>query len=402
MNKRPCVRPIEAINVEFENQLMMSLNDPERLVENSLLVSLPAFFLVTLMDGHRGVDQICEEFYNQFRQRVRPEDVLGLIEQLDNAFLLDNERYSLHRKSIRNDFVSSPQRPPFFAGKSYTDNVEELISNIDALLESGEPAAGKAAESVVAPHIDFQVGSDMMGAGWRALKNSDAELFIILGVGHTLTEDFFSCIDKDFSTPAGTMKVDRDFLRAFEINFGEKIFNHMDAHRNEHSIEFQSLFLARLARDNPNISSVPVLLSFPEIIWSLDHPVFNGGRIEKFIESLKKTVAEDGRKTCYVASVDFSHVGARFGDSEKLDDATLTRIRRDDHELIDCIRRVDPAGFVQKIAETNQSNRVCGFPALYALLKLTQSNRGELIEYRQNIEGDNDSVVSFATMALYA
>ncbi len=400
MNEFPVTRPIEAIHVENDGRRMVSLCDPERFSDSNVLVSLPAFFIITLMDGRRTVDQLCGEFQQQFNHPVAREDVVNLIKQLDDALFLDNERFKEHRESIRAQFLSQPSRPAVFAGKSYPADKDELGLSIDKMLMGDTPQNGRSVKAIIVPHIDFRVGGDMMAAGWREAMNSDVELFIILGIGHSLSDDFFACIDKDFSTPLGTMKVDSKFLKALEKNFGEGIYGQMEAHRTEHSIEFQSLFFVHLSKDRPDFTSVPILLSFPETVWNITHPTFNGERVDRFISALRKTAEEDGRKICFVASVDFSHVGARFGDPGKLTDSALKRIEKDDRDLIDTLIKLDVDMFLEKIVQINQDNRVCGFPALYTLLKVIGDGRGELIEYRQNLESDNETMVSFVTMTL--
>lgn len=400
MNEYPIARPIEAVPFDTEGRRMVSLSDPQRLNDTSLIVSLSTYFLITLMDGRRNVSQICDEFLKQFNQPVLREDVSNLISQLDDALFLDNARYKERKAAVRAGFLAEKTRTTLFAGKSYPDDEKQLNGLIDNWLKKSAQNNGNSVKAIIVPHIDFSIGGDMMGAGWREALNSNADLFIILGIGHALSEDFFACIDKDFSTPSGIMKVDSAFLAALRKNFGEEIFGQADAHRNEHSIEFQSLFLSRMAKQRPGISAVPILLSFPENIWEMSHPVFNGERVDRFIEALKKTCEEDGRSICFAASVDFSHVGARFGDREKLSTEELKRIENDDRELIDALLSLDTGRFMARIAQTNHRNRVCGFPALYTLLKVAKASRGEFIEYRQNLEGQGDTMVSFASLTL--
>ena len=401
MNEYPALRPIEAVPVERDGERMVALYDPARYSEASVMVSIPAFYLLTLMDGGRDIDLLLEDFEKQFGAPITRDDVINIIDRMDSALMLDNERFLRHKESIRRDFLSRPVRPAVFAGQSYPADPGELSGHIDRLI-SEAPESGQAehVRAIIVPHIDFRVGADMMAAGWKAARESGAEIFVILGTGHCLSDDFFSCLDKDFATPAGPMRVDRDFLKKLETNFGENIYGQAEAHKNEHSIEFQALFMARLFAGRPEVTAVPILLSFPEVVWDIDHKVFNGERIARFIGALKKTARECGKKVAYVASVDFSHVGARFGDGDALDDSELKRIKADDMELIEAIGKVDGAEFLGKIKEVNQRNRVCGFPALHTLLGALDEGEGDLLEYRQNVEADGKTVVSFATMTL--
>ncbi|MGK7345090.1 MAG: AmmeMemoRadiSam system protein B [Candidatus Nitrospinota bacterium M3_3B_026] len=401
MNEYPALRPIEAAPVMKDGETMMALFDPARLTDAQLMVSYPAFCLLALMDGKRSVERVMEDFRKRFDIPVSREDVEGLIEQMDIALMLNNERFARHRDAVIGEFLSRPSRAPCLAGQSYPEDPAELGELIDGLLAGGAALEdGPPPRAMIAPHIDFRVGADMMAAGWREAARSGADLFVILGTGHTLTDDFFSALDKDFDTPAGPMRVDRPFLEALEKNFGEDIRGQVLAHMKEHSIEFQALFMARLFRDRPEVTAVPILLSFPETVWGLDHPVFNGERIKRLLAAIRKTAEESGRKVFYVASVDFSHVGARFGDKGALGDDDLARIRADDEELLAALGRMDMDGFSRKIAAVNEANRVCGYPALHALLSVSDADRGELLEYKQNLEGGRETMVSFASMIL--
>ncbi len=401
-NNRPALRQLEAVPVEQNGERMVNLYDPAGYSELAMTLSLPAFYLLTLFDGKKDLDRICEEFKNKFGGEITKDEIEELVEKLDDTLMLDNERFSDFEKKVKSKFLASSERPFVFAGKSYPAAPKELLASMNELVSGGVKQNNGTVRAIVVPHIDFRIGADMMAAGWKTLKDTDADLFIILGTGHSLSEDFFSCLDKDIATPLGSLRVDREFLAKFQEKFGEDIGGDIDAHRMEHSIEFHALFLAHLYKERPEVTVVPILLSFPEQVWDIDHPVFNGKRVDKFIEALKKTVEETNRKTVFVASVDFSHVGARFGDSHKLSDEELKRIEDDDRELLDAIERMNMENFHKKIVETNSVNRVCGFPPLYTLLKVCDADHGSLIEYRQNIEGQRETVVSFATMTLHS
>lgn len=400
MNDYPLFRDVMAMPSETDGRRMIAIHDPENLSGQSFMVSVPAFYLITMMDGKKSLEQIGDEFFRNSGQRVSMEDLRSLVQSLDDALLLDNERFREHKLISTKEFLDQPVRPPALAGRSYPEDTEELANMLDSAME-GEPVTDASLlRAIVAPHIDFRVGGDMMGMGWREAARSGAGIFVILGVGHSLTEDFVSVLDKDFATPLGNMRVNSGFIAKLAENFGESVSAQPEAHRNEHSVEFQSLFIARLFADRPEVTAVPILLSFPETVWEMDHPKFNGERIDRFAEALRKTADECGKKVVCVASVDFAHVGARFGDAGIIRDEDLSRIEQDDMELIETIKKGSVEEFLNKIRSVNGSNRVCGFPAIYTMMKAIGPVKGRLFGYRQNIEGDRENVVTFATMAL--
>jgi len=212
INGLPSLRPLEAVPIEHEGERMMALVDPTRYIETPMVVSIPAFYVLTLLDGEHDVDLICEKFQKRFRQPIAREDVIGLIDQMDSALMLDNERFARHREEARRQFMERPDRPAAFAGVSYADDPSALSEYLDGLLADVKDGGGEDIKAIVAPHIDFRVGADMMASGWKRAAKSGADLFIILGIGHGLENDFFACVDKDFTTPVGAMRVDRPFL----------------------------------------------------------------------------------------------------------------------------------------------------------------------------------------------
>lgn len=400
MNEHPLFRNIMAAPTDSAGKRMIAIYDPENYSDQSFLVSPTAFYLITLMDGVRSIGQIGEEFFKISGQQVEEHELRGLVKSLDDALLLDNERFRSRKEKARKEFMESPSRPSAFAGKSYPADGVELAKALDASL-AGEPVTDPALlKAIVVPHIDFRVGGDLMGAGWREAAVSGAQIYVILGVGHSLTEDFVSCYAKDFDTPLGLMRVNSGFIGRLAENFGESVCAQPETHRNEHSVEFQSLFMAHLFAGRPEVTAVPILLSFPETVWETDHPKFNGARVRRFIEALRKTADERDCKVVYVASVDFSHVGRRFGDGHALDDAELSRIESDDMKLIGRIKDADLSGFMENIQRVNGVNKVCGFPALFTMLEVIGEARGRLLGYRQSVEGDRENVVTFAAMTL--
>ena len=401
MEPYPEIIRLSATPFEEGGNRMIALSAADGLDDRGVAVSLPTFFLISLMDGAHSLEQIRDEFQSQFGHKLAMEDLSGLVAQLDQAYFLDNPRYRHAVEESAREFLCAPVRPAAHAGKSYPAEPEELAALIQGQLSARPRADGAWAEAVIVPHIDFRVGAAMMADGWRELPMNPDELIVILGTGHYLANDFFACIDKDFATPLGVVKVDREFLASLRENFGEDIYKNSMSHKTEHSVEFATLFMAARAKNGASQMAVPILLSFPENVWEMDDPVFNGARVDRFIQALGKTAAGCGRKVRYVASVDLAHVGARFGDIDPLSHLKLGMVEKNDRELIATLERIDADDFRIKITQINQENRVCGYPPLHALLKLTAAKRGVMLGYKQNLEGEMENMVSFTTVALY-
>ena len=394
--QKPRVRFFEPLPFEHEGARYVSLHDPLHHTAEGLSVSLPAFMLITYMDGSRTVDEICAAFKTEYGGAAPAEAVRGLVRDLDANLLLDNENFRQHRQQLFDAFALEPVRRAALAGGGYPADPAAAHAALDRFFPA-DGANGPAPFAIVAPHIDLRAGGPLFGAAFARLKNSTAETFVILGIGHALEDDFFACIDKDFETPLGVSPVNREFLTALEKDFGEPLYRQMYAHKHEHSVEFQALFLQKILPGRHRI--VPILFSFPEAIEELDHPLYNRGRVDRFTAALKKQIDRLGDKACVIAGIDMSHVGKRFGHAEGVTEGRLKEIEREDRAALGFVASGDKRGFVEYMKAVNPRNHVCGFPALYTLMGLLDGRKGELIEYGQNVEGDHDAVVGFCAMA---
>jgi AmmeMemoRadiSam system protein B len=83
---------------------------------------------------------------------------------------------------------------------------------------------------------------------------------VVLGVGHMLWDDRLALTRKHFETPFGKVECDTAFVDAVAARLGEEVAYHGEiAHRDEHSIEFQALYLRRRLGERP-VRIVPILV----------------------------------------------------------------------------------------------------------------------------------------------
>lgn len=98
--------------------------------------------------------------------------------------------------------------------------------------------------------------------------------------------------------------------------------------------------------------------------------------------------------TLFVAGVDFSHVGTRFGDPA-VDERVQKEVEAIDRRALDRALAGDADGWFASIAEHEDSTRVCGWAPTYALLRSIEPGPGRLLTYEQSMEPDG-SMVSVA------
>jgi hypothetical protein len=270
-------------------------------------------------------------------------------------------------------------------------------------------AAAGQLRGILSPHIDLWRGGPAFAWAYRRLvEESDADLFIILGTAHQWMNNLFSASKKHFETPLGVVQTDKQFVgrlgqRLAAQSGGKQLNLFADelAHRPEHSIEFQVVFLQHLLGEHREFKIVPILVgSFHEFIRQRQQPA-EAASVRAFTAALQASAADHAGKVCFISSGDLAHIGRRFGDKPRLTQAALERQKNDDQKLLATVAQVDAAGFFNHVAAQQDRSRICGLSPTYAMLAAMQPERGEVLAYGQAVEPDGSSCVSFGSVAFY-
>jgi AmmeMemoRadiSam system protein B len=218
---------------------------------------------------------------------------------------------------------------------------------------------------------------------------------IVLGTGHSLIEELYGLTRKHYETPLGRIQTDTAFVDALASRLGDQAFRGELAHREEHSIEFAALYLKHRLGDRAKI--VPILVGgFHHLVEDGKTPADDAG-FEALMQALRETAAEQKGDTVYLASVDFSHVGPRFGDPS-IDERTTREVQEKDQEAIAAARSGDAEKWFSAIAAHQDSTRICGFAPTYLMFDaLKGAPGGRLLHYEQSAEPDS-TFVSVAAM----
>jgi AmmeMemoRadiSam system protein B len=330
------------------------------------------------------------------------DEFLELVENLDKDLFLDSARFRAWWTEGMNAFNALTVRPAMFAGSSYPANPAELRSYFDGLLAGDNSNSTETAApiAVVSPHIDFRVGGKSYAPAYNALRRSQADTFIVIGVSHKMSYDDFMISRKDFDTPLGVMPTDREFIDHFRAGLPFEITDNEIAHQSEHSIEFQAVFLRHIFADR-DVKIVPILPgSFYEYCESREKEASEDERLTALYEGIERTAKALGRTICYIAAADMSHVGTKFGDPYTAHEI-LPEVRVVDAEALACAEAVDAEGFLKRLASEANRFHVCGVAPIYATIRAARPSRGELLCYDTWDETERDSAVTFASMAFY-
>jgi AmmeMemoRadiSam system protein B len=406
---RPKIRSLDAFPVEHEGKPVICIRDPQGLAPGVAFVPHPVYFIMTLMNGERTILEIQEAYVRQFGHLIFSQQIQTIVQQLDENLFLESARFRDHRKGLEEEFRKAPLRRPSHAGAAYPEEPDELRKVLGECLaasrtsEAEEPARkDQPLRGLVAPHIDFARGTRAYGVAYGALAAApDADLYVVLGVGHSSEGALYTLTTKDFETPLGVMKTDAELVQRLAGVCGDDLFQEEFTHRSEHSIEFQIVFLQHLFDGWESKRIVPILCgSFHELILAEQNP-WENPEIERFTNSLRSLLEESGTRWTIIAGVDLAHVGAHFGDAEALNDGFLARLRRQDEEMLEFFEKGDAYGFFESIQHDADRRRVCGALAMYTLLEILQPEAADLLHYQQCVDQASQTCVTVAAAAVY-
>jgi hypothetical protein len=217
-----------------------------------------------------------------------------------------------------------------------------------------------------------------------------------MGTGHMGLPQMFSISPKDFETPLGVSPADAEFLEGLRAHLDEPLFGEDLSHRHEHTIEFQLVFLHHLLRLAPP-RILPILCSFSYANLQPGNSSPHREWFARFVDAFRTVQRETGRRICFIASVDFAHIGPRYGDSFNPDEAIIQNVKRKDREMMESILSADPDAFLRYIASEQDQRRICGFPALYTLLHLLNGEKGRLLSHSHTVMDPTGSFVTYAS-----
>lgn len=407
-NEHPRLRPLEAFPATVQGQQTLCLRDPMHYTDAVVSVPPQIAAVLPLFDGVHSLLDIQEAFARRFGTLIFREQLLGVIRSLDEHLLLDSPRFADHRTRLEEEFRRAPDRPARLAGMSYPAEPEALRAELGGYFTvdggpgnaSPKALAGRLTGLLV-PHIDFARGGPCYAWGYRQLADVlPVDRWVILGTVHAPIGRPFALTRKDFGTPLGSAGVDRECMEALIDRVGEEYLEDEFAHRGEHSIEFQCVFLRHLVPAGHSLRIVPILCgSFHRFVEEGRVPG-PGNTVEDFLGVLSEVLAAQGGRTIILASADLTHVGPQFSDPRPVSPGQLREIEAADLEMLGSVEAGDAKAFFHAVARDGDRRRICGLPPVYAMLRVLGGCQGRLLRYAQ--WPDPNGTVTFAALALYA
>jgi AmmeMemoRadiSam system protein B len=389
----PAFRHDVSVNVHSENgETFLVLHDPFGFADGPIMIHSDMIDILDVCDGETTFEELASssELGADSKEMLRLRAFVG---QLDEMGFLEGERSAARRKRVLDEWSQLTVRPAVCAGSTYPSEPEKLRELLARMTgERSQPAASKVVAALI-PHIDYRVAENAYRPGFNAIRDSDADLFVIVGTSHYWSENRIVLTQKDYATPLGTISTDKQLVK----QLAQVLDQETDlAHKPEHSIELHAVFLKYLFEDRP-FTILPILVSGYTDVEDQDFH----NEMRELGALLARTISLSERNVMWLISGDLSHVGKKFGDdvpaivleSEVLDF---------DRMLLDSLEKPVPETFHRLISLTDNRYRVCGHApvllTLEALSRLHPPLKGTVAARDIWHEEETQSMVSFGTV----
>ena len=402
--RAPRLRRVEVFPIDHDGERFLALRDPAGYTESVVMVPVALLEIISLFDGDHEIADVQAAIMRHRGELIDAAQIRELADALDAHGFLESAAFDARRARIDAEFLDLGRRPASHAGGAYPDDPVALRAMMDGFFAPpagpgaiATGAGGVPVTALVAPHIDFHRGGAAYAWGYRDLaERCEADVFVIFGTCHAGMADPFALTRKDYDTPLGPAAVDRDFVETLAARAGQDCFASELAHRSEHSIEFQAVFLRYLFAVRREVTVVPVLTSFAHEALVQGKRPEDDPRVTRFLDALAATVAGCRRRVAFVAGADLAHVGPRFGDPAPISPDALARLGVDDRATLEAIAAGDADAFFDDAARDGDRRRICGLSPIWTLLRANGGRAGALRQYGQ--WPDPQAVVTFASV----
>lgn len=383
MDLNPKLRqPIEMHPAAKGDQQGILLRDPLSLTSLTLFVPQPLAPLLTMCDGTRDIAGLRTALMLRTGIYVGDNAVQDMLRQMDEALMLENERFFTARNRVRDEFRSASCRPATTMGGSYPDKPDELCELLERNLSGAKVEKVSQIRGVICPHIDFPRGFPVYSSVWQTARGAakEAELVVILGTDHNSMKPNITLTRQSYATPLGLLPTAQDIVYKVAQALGDDVFVDELHHRGEHSVEAAATWLHYVMGNN-HCPVVPVLCGSLFSFLDDSNDIAGDEMISRTLEALSDAIGS--RRTLIVAAADLAHVGPAFGDLAPVDLAEGSRHAKKDEQLISAICAGDAAGFFKQIKDEGDRRHVCGLAPIYWALRLLGPSKGTPTGYDQ-------------------
>ncbi len=396
----PRLRPLDIQLINHQGYPSLLVRDRLNLSEQYMILPQALGPALMLCDGEHDSAAIHAAMTVDYGIRVEQSLINDLIDALNEALFLQNERSVAAIEEKLEAYRAAPYRTPTIAGHGYPADAGELKALFDGYLEAAGdvdpmPPSGRA---LISPHIDYQRGGQVYARVWKraAAMARAADLVVVFGADHFGGNNRCSLTRQHYATPYGVLPTATAIVDTLANAIGKnKAFAGELYHTVEHSIELVVTWLHHM-RGGQAVELVPILTgSFSDFMANGSQPA-QDRVLGVVIDTLKRESA--GRNVLVVASGDLAHIGSVFG-GEPVGIIERAELRALDDEMLAYLSAGDAEGFWSMIKGIEDKNNVCGVSPFYLTLNIVGPVEGEQAGYAVcPADEDNTSVVSVCGM----
>jgi AmmeMemoRadiSam system protein B/AmmeMemoRadiSam system protein A len=273
----------------------------------------------------------------------------------------------------------APAKQADLAGSWYPASAGDLKAEIVKYLEDADVGRIEGEVlGVISPHAGIRFSGPVAAYSFRALMEDQPQKVIIVGFTHRryFPGQISVLADSSYVTPLGRTRIDKTLTEKL-LAYDERIRYIPEAFDSENSVELEVPFVQVALGD---IELVLVALC--------DQRKDNADLLADALYDVLK----DEKDYAIVASADMCH------------HLPYEEARKQDAGTIDAIKTFDPEGFYRKSILDRDDRRMCGFGAVYAVMKACKSlgaNEVKVLKYATSGDtyGMKASVVGYMSAA---
>ena len=397
---------LDIIPIQHNGRELLYFHDMLGYATDNFVLDRSISPLMVHFTGSHSVSEILDLIKRQGSSDIAEPDLLRFIRFLDQNRILHSVYFKKISERYEDEFEAMDVRPAVTAGNSYPADPEELRHEFDrAFAGSVDPAPAEiqSVKALYAPHIDPRVGMSSYVKAFSPLRQLKPRRVVLLATSHyaglynrRYLGKPFILSEKDFQTPLGIVKNDRESVGKLSKLNNAGISTSDRAHRIEHSIELHLIFLKYLW--SHEFSLVPILVgSLDELLYMPDGDL--GIKMVNLGKALNEMFGDDP-DTLFLISGDLAHFGKKFGD--KLPASTyFEEVHRFDKQLLRAAEKGTTDAILDVMKTNNDQYRICGFPPLTTFLSAMPGLEGRQTSYDLWDERERESAVTFGSILYY-
>jgi len=403
---KPQLRDLSPRWIQRQDGVFLHLEDDLGIAQTAVQIPQNLTPILLLCDGTRTIESINGGLLLQGIS-IGEERISNLLEQLDDALLLENGKYAAEKNKALQKYRRSENRPMSFAGTIYPAIISDLdlfITESKSRFESSDKSEKYHGDiqGLLSPHIDFARGYSTYAELWKESEGllDEIEQVIILGTDHNGGLASITPTKQNYQTPYSSLETDLDGIKLLESAIvGKDPFNEELHHVKEHSIELALIWLHN-ALGGRSFKLLPILCgSFQKFLVDKEQPK-EDETINNVIDAL--TEYRKRSRTLVVAAGDLAHMGPEFGDAAPMNELALADLASKDHISLSAIEKGNPDEFFNTSAEESDARKICGLTPIYLMGKVLDGCKGYSVGYDQcPADQQNTSVVSIAGTLLF-